>query len=687
MGGFGESRLKRIITVLTSFGLVVTFVVSELKQLKTNELFDFIKSATTDRWNAQEHPSIWPRVVSLSEKQRFYIYAPNSSTASIKWTQSSSASEATHLGFGLHEIDFDPRDATLKNARTGDAQINLILDEQIYTRSVRVIRPRISPKLTDSLPSNGVAVGISSQTDEVMIIRRNGNFLRRSVMDSPADAVFIDRKSSIALSHQRSPEIWILESRKGDRLKQIRALGPQGKLAVSPDRKYLAAVILGNQPGIQIFQLPELSSSLFITLDSAPNWIEFGKNSDLILSARKNSNKIEQIQRTGATWNKGAKSLTLDRPPYSLSLSQDRRILSALVSDHRPNEDSSSNHRINAQEIQINVEDLKVINQLPTFNSKLLEPNSRSHGANPRAVRYAEKTKRAITFAGTNELWLVETSSLSGTSVTSLRTPVAGPDSLTYLGADVWAISHPSSGTINLTHESGRTLKSYELETDADLHESDPNALRIRTGERYFQETTRKGVACQSCHENTDSDYSKHDIGGGISKPTLSIRGIAFSAPFLRSGSYPDIESLEHVVLEILGGYERKSKNRGARIQYFLESLIRPQPVKTISLQDKQAGLEAFVKAGCESCHSFPAFTNLEQVSATYLFPDQYQEFGWLDTPTLLSVGTSAPYLADGRADSLASVISEHNVKNRHGNTQILSKTEKKALIAFLESL
>ena len=665
----------------------MTFVVSELEQLKTNELFDFIKSATTDRWNAQEHPSIWPRVVSLAEKQRFYIYSPNSAEASIRWTPSSTTSQATYLGFGLHEIEFDPRDATLQDTPTGDAHIDLIVDKQIHVRSVRVIRPRIRPKLTDSLPSNGVAVGVSSETDEIMIIRRNGSFLRRSVMDSPADAVFIDRKSSIALSHQQSPEIWILESRKGDRLKQIRALGPQSKLAVSPDRKYLAAVILGNRPGIQIYELPELSGSIFINLDSAPNWIEFGKNSDLILSARKGSNKIEQIQRTGATWNKAAKSLTLDRPPYSLSLSQDRRILSVLVSDHRPNGDSSSNHRINAQEIRINVEDLKVISQLPTFNSKLLEPNGRSHGANPRAVRYAEKTKRAITFAGTNELWLVETSNHSSVSVKALKTSIAGPESITYLGADVWAVSYPSAGTINLTHESGRTLKSYELETDADLHESDPNALLIRTGERYFQETTRKGVACQSCHENTDSDYSKHDIGGGISKPTLSIRGIAFTSPFLRSGSYPDIASLEHVVLEILGGYERKSKNRGARIQYFLESLTRPQPARTISLKEKQAGLSAFVKAGCESCHSFPAFTNLEQVSSTYLFPDQYKEFGWLDTPSLLSVGTSAPYLADGRAASLASVISGHNVENRHGNTQILSKTEKKALIAFLESL
>ena len=31
------------------------------------------------------------------------------------------------------------------------------------------------------MPANGVAVAVSSETDEVMILRRNGNFVRRSV--------------------------------------------------------------------------------------------------------------------------------------------------------------------------------------------------------------------------------------------------------------------------------------------------------------------------------------------------------------------------------------------------------------------------------------------------------------------------------------------------------------------------
>lgn len=615
------------------------------------------------------------------------MYASGSSKASVQWTESSSASDAIHLGFGLHEVDFEPRRDGLENIQTGNIDLTMSIDGRKYIRTVRVIRPRMKPSLTDSMESNGVAVAISSDTDEIIIIRRNGSIIQRSVLDGPSDAVFIDRKASIALSHRYSPQIWILESRRADRLKQIRAYGPQSKLTVSPDRKYLAAVIVGNSPGIQIYKLSDLSSSVFINLDKAPTWLEFGQNSDVLLSSWSDTPRIEQIRRSGSTWKRNTLSLTLERPPYHISLSKDRSMLSVLVSGHEEDTNVSSNHRIEAQELQIRVRDLRVLNRLPTFNSELVDTNERAHGASPRAVGYGAKSKRAITFAGTHEFWVIETSSLSAPRVNAIETPDAFPESIAYLGSKVWAVAHPSSGTINLITESGRTLKNHELESDANLHDKDPNALRIRTGEKYFKETTRKGVSCQSCHENLDSDYSTHDIGTGEKKPTLSVRGIAFTAPFLRSGSYPNIESLEHVVLEILGGYEKQRQNRGAEIQYFLESLTRRQSHKTLSLEQKRIGLSAFVKAGCDSCHQFPAFTNLEQISATYLFPERYDSFRWLDTPSLLSVGSSPPYLADGRAKSLASVIIDHNPKNRHGNTSTLSEAEKRALIDFLEAL
>ena len=58
-----------------------------------------------------------------------------------------------------------------------------------------------------------------------------------------------------------------------------------------------------------------------------------------------------------------------------------------------------------------------------------------------------------------------------------------------------------------------------------------------------------------------------------------------------------------------------------------------------------------------------------------------------LDVPSLLSVGSSAPYLSDGRAATLEAVLTEHNRKNRHGDTAKLTAHERGDLIAFLEAL
>ena len=58
-----------------------------------------------------------------------------------------------------------------------------------------------------------------------------------------------------------------------------------------------------------------------------------------------------------------------------------------------------------------------------------------------------------------------------------------------------------------------------------------------------------------------------------------------------------------------------------------------------------------------------------------------------LDVPSLLSVSTSPPYLHDGRARTLRSVISEHNPDNLHGNTRELRDADVDDLLKFLSSL
>jgi cytochrome c peroxidase len=57
------------------------------------------------------------------------------------------------------------------------------------------------------------------------------------------------------------------------------------------------------------------------------------------------------------------------------------------------------------------------------------------------------------------------------------------------------------------------------------------------------------------------------------------------------------------------------------------------------------------------------------------------------DTPTLLGIYRSAPYLHHGRAATLHDVLTTANTNDQHGKTSHLSTAEINDLVEFLKSL
>ena len=57
------------------------------------------------------------------------------------------------------------------------------------------------------------------------------------------------------------------------------------------------------------------------------------------------------------------------------------------------------------------------------------------------------------------------------------------------------------------------------------------------------------------------------------------------------------------------------------------------------------------------------------------------------DTPSLLGLYRTAPYLHDGRAATLTDVLTTYNRHDKHGVTSHLSKTQIDALVEFLRAL
>jgi cytochrome c peroxidase len=58
-----------------------------------------------------------------------------------------------------------------------------------------------------------------------------------------------------------------------------------------------------------------------------------------------------------------------------------------------------------------------------------------------------------------------------------------------------------------------------------------------------------------------------------------------------------------------------------------------------------------------------------------------------LDTPTLVEMWRTSPYLHDGRAVSLEEVLTRHNLRDQHGRTSDLTEQQLGDLIQFLLSL
>ena len=123
-------------------------------------------------------------------------------------------------------------------------------------------------------------------------------------------------------------------------------------------------------------------------------------------------------------------------------------------------------------------------------------------------------------------------------------------------------------------------------------------------------------------------------------------------------------------------------------IDEYLKSLKPvPSPYLLRGRLSKRAtrGRKLFETAGCASCHTSGLYTDLEKYElGTGRGLDTGKEF---DTPTLIEVWRTAPYLHDGRAETIADVLKEHNRNNRHGDTSDLTRRQIAELDEFILSL
>lgn len=96
-------------------------------------------------------------------------------------------------------------------------------------------------------------------------------------------------------------------------------------------------------------------------------------------------------------------------------------------------------------------------------------------------------------------------------------------------------------------------------------------------------------------------------------------------------------------------------------------------------------GEKIFISAGCADCHSGTLYTDMRKHNIeTGVGRDRDKAF---DTPTLIEIWRTAPYLNDGSAATLFSLFREFNSDDQHGVTSNLTDTELTDLVTYLNSL
>jgi YVTN family beta-propeller protein len=264
-----------------------------------------------------------------------------------------------------------------------------------------------------------------------------------------------------------------------------------------------------------------------------------------------------------------------------------------------------------------------------------------------------------------------------------------GPRALAIAGWRVYVAEY-FTDSITLVNIS----KKSRLETIALPLGPRPQLTRRRRGEMLFNDASlcfQQWQSCASCHPGGGrADALNWDLlndGIGNPKNTKSLLLAHETPPAMITGARDRAETavrsgIKHIL------FATCPEEDAIAIDEYLKSLklvASPYLVRGKLSRSARRGQKVFDKAGCASCHKGQLYTDLQKYDVgTGKGLDKDVEF---DTPTLVEIWRTAPYLYDGRAATMKEVLTTHNPGDKHGRTSNLTDNEINDLVRFVLSL
>jgi hypothetical protein len=359
------------------------------------------------------------------------------------------------------------------------------------------------------------------------------------------------------------------------------------------------------------------------------------------------------------------------------------------------------------------------------LNTVLLDNIDRG-AANPWGVAWsADGAKIVVTHAGTHELSIINAPALleklarmppaadahSVVYVSASRTAADVPNDLSFLVDVRRRVPLPDKGPRGLALAGGKayaanyfsdTISEVPLDGETAAVKSLPLGPKPamspeRLGELHWNDASlcfQGWLSCSSCHSSDArvDGLNWDNLNDGIGNPkNAKSLLLAFQTPpttalGIRENAHVSVRSgIRNILFTV------HPESVASELDAFLSNL-KPMPSphlengKLSAAAERGKAVFQSDKAGCADCHRPPLYTNLKtyDVGTISRFDQPTDRF---DTPTLVELWRSAPYLHDGSAVTLRDVLTTRNEKGKHGGAASLTKEELDDLVAFLQSL
>lgn len=213
---------------------------------------------------------------------------------------------------------------------------------------------------------------------------------------------------------------------------------------------------------------------------------------------------------------------------------------------------------------------------------------------------------------------------------------------------------------------------------------SQPESDDIRMGEIIFSDATlcyQKWQSCLSCHPDARVDgYNWDNINDGLGNPK-SARSMLYShrtPPVMSTGIRANAETAVRAGMKYIQ-FNALEEKQMAYMDEYLKS-VQPEPSPYLNrdgtlTESATRGKALFESEGCVKCHPAPLYTDLKMHPTKATQDNSNWEYREMDTPTLVEVWRTAPWVFDGRFSTMEDTVRYYTEGKNLTNSQITDLT------------